>query len=178
MMYCVKYFLGRSLHSRYAASKPYFGWRRIHSDGWFNLCTCVISIVIQNWMVFCQLTPVCDTVGLSLRMTSDYATMTVTGEVVARDHKESSCLLIVWQDVCDVRFQSFYVRAIFKTHTISPQNDIHLPALHSPLSFSGALTAFQDGEAVVKIEDHSHFRLFWISTEILWTALDLYSPTS
>ena len=83
-------------------------------------------------------------------MVQDYATVTVTGEVIARDHRESSCLLAIWQDVCNVPFQSFYVRAMFNTH--------RLPALHSPLSFSGALTTFRDGEAVIEIEDHSHYR--------------------
>ena len=82
-------------------------------------------------------------------MVQDYATMTVTGEVVTRDHRESSCLLVIWQDVCNVPYQSFYVRAMFNMHC--------LPALHSPLSFSGALTAFRDGEAVIEINDHSHF---------------------
>lgn len=83
--------------------------------------------------------------------------MTVSGEVIARDHKDASCLIIVWQDVCNMSFQSFYVRAFFKAHNETTKTPIQLPALHSTLSFSGALTTFQDGEAVVDIEDHSHF---------------------
>ena len=94
---------------------------------------------------------------LTLKMTEDYATITVSGEVITRDHSEASCLVIIWQDVCNLSFQSFYICAIFKAHTESMKATFHLPALHSTLSFSGSLTTFKDGEAVVNIEDHSHF---------------------
>lgn len=91
-------------------------------------------------------------------MAQNYASVTVSGEVIGRDHREHSCLLAIWQNVCNMQFQSFYVRAIFQNRDrISPL----LPDLHSPLSFSGILTKFKDREAVIEIENicerHSNF---------------------
>ena len=90
-------------------------------------------------------------------MVQDYASIIVSGEVFTRDHREHSCVIIVWQDVCDMLSQSFYIHAIFDDRTDSLEMPHRLPELHSPLTFSGALTSFQDGEAIVRIEDHSHF---------------------
>ena len=55
-------------------------------------------------------------------------------------------------------FADVYVRAIFDDCTDSLEMPHQLPELHSPLTFSGVLTSFQDGEAIVQIKDHSHFR--------------------
>ena len=81
----------------------------------------------------------------------------VSGEVYARDH-QNSCLIVVWQDVCNSHFQSLYVRALFNEIDDSLHRPLPLPALHSPLSFTGPFLSFRDGEAVVKIDDHSHFQ--------------------
>ena len=100
----------------------------------------------------------------ALQMNQDYASITVSGEVFARDHAERSCLIIVWQDVCNMHSQSFYIRALFGDQVDSIPPAFILPDLHSPLSFTGTLTAFEHSEAVVRIEDHSHFRANQILT--------------
>ena len=78
--------------------------------------------------------------------------MTVSGEVIAKDHREQSCLVVVWQNVCKMQSQSFYVRVLFNRFDYSLQNPLVLPNLHTPISFSGALVTFEHGESVVEFD--------------------------
>lgn len=88
--------------------------------------------------------------------------------MIARDHKEHSCLLLVHQDVCNLRFQLVYICVLFDKHILCVQTPHLLPNLHNPFSFTGELAAFEDGEAVVEIEQEGQRSSLDCAHELGW----------
>ena len=72
-----------------------------------------------------QFGPACTFPLPPLKKAQNYASITVYGEVIARDHNKNLCLLAIWQNVCNMHFQSFYIHAIFKNDTDCEHTSCH-----------------------------------------------------